>query len=410
MNELESKYSELRNVKILQENDARAKEETNQKLVDQLKAELLTIRREIDEKQLYLLVVLSQIKSYQNLIAEKENEYHNLNNELNSINLVNNELNKNIIDLSTELNNQKNEKFDRIQKVDTARILNNSLLREKRLLEEKIKKYELDLGHSNRRLIQASDENNLLSAEKKKLEGDLDIIKESKINLQREIEKMMMDNTNLLEVKRILEEKSKELIVHMQDLERRISETCILISMKEREINEAKQNLNFTESKTNVASEQLRQLLREKDTLEMLMNQYKKEADANNKLKDENAAKVSELQVEKVKLESIYAIKEMDSLKVKKEIENLGQSHIILKEENIYLAREINALKEHASILEKQNYGLTSEIDKILLTDSIVREDLDRKAKHELLKNKNHQELQKSSEKVRLARISKQFK
>lgn len=407
--ELESKYIELKNIKILQEKVARSKEETNQKFIDQLKAELLTIRRGIDEKQLQMLIIISQIKSYKNLIAEKENEIHNLNNDMDSISIENNELNKSIINLSSELSKEKSEKLEIQQKEEIARILSNSLLMEKRGIEEKIKKYELDLGHTNRRIIQASDENNLLSAENMKIEEDLKIIKESKSSLQNVIEKRIIENTNLLEDKRVLEEKSRELEIHMQDLEKQISDTCTMISMKEREISNAKINLNFTESNTSVAVIQLKQLIKEKDTFEILMNQYKKEAEANKKLKDENAARASELQSEKIKLESIFSSKEMESLKVKKELDNIGQSHIKLREENVYLSKEIDALREHASILEKQNLGLTSEIDKILMTDSKVREDLDRKAKHDYLKLKNLQELQKSTEKVLLAKSPKKF-
>ena len=66
-------------------------------------------------------------------------------------------------------------------------------------------------------------------------------------------------------------------------------------------------------------------------------------------------------------------------------------------------------MKDHTSVLEKQNMNLNHEIENITTTDELVRRELDRKNRLELLKSKDEEELKKSIAKVSLSKSPPRF-
>ena len=216
-------------------------------------------------------------------------------------------------------------------------------------------------------------------------------------------------NAKLAEEKRSLEDKSRELELNTKILEKKILDTNLLIDAKEREIRDYKKNINYSGVKNLELNDQLKKLFKEKETFELLMNQYKSDGDLNKKMKEEQLLRSLELEDQKKKLEVKYTSKELEALIAKQDLLRLGEDHSKLREEHVYLNQELEALKNHANVLENQNFSLHSEIDNIVNVDQKVRMELDRKYKYQSLKERNIEELQKSAEKVRFSTSPKKL-
>lgn len=407
--ELEKHYSTLEEEKKVTESAFLNKEKEQRLIIEDLLSEIMRSRKALNERQIEIIEIKSSISAHSDLLRIKNAEIDELTRSFQATNLMTQNIRSNINNLTNELEVEKESKFTILGNLDKSRYYNNSLFLERRMQEEKIKKYELELGQNCKKLNHAVDENKLLSAEKRNLEADVGLQKEARYNIQKEVERMVLLNTKLLDDKRALELKARELEGFIITLDGKIKNTINLIHLKEKEIQDAKNSINYTEVKNFEALEQLRKLNKEKETFELLMNQYKKDADLNKKLRDDKAMKALELERQKKKLESIYSSKEMEALIAKKDLEKVGTSHLKLKEDNLYLNQELDALKNHASVLENQNFSLHNEIDNIVRTDGIIRNELDRKSRFEYMKSKNLEQLQKSSEKVRLSRSPKKI-
>lgn len=65
---------------------------------------------------------------------------------------------------------------------------------------------------------------------------------------------------------------------------------------------------------------------------------------------------------------------------------------------------EKDALERHAAVLQSQNADLTTELDRFVQTDEILRSQLDRRSRVYGLQNKNQDEIRQSTYRVQEAR------
>jgi len=143
--------------------------------------------------------------------------------------------------------------------------------------------------------------------------------------------------------------------------------------------------------------------------MSVIAENYRREGELNKRLRDEQAIRARELEIEKTRLEKEALNKEVEALSAKKNLNKANELMNELHEGKYYIEKELNAMKEHTNVLERQNLNLHNEIQNIVTTDESVRRDLDRKFRIENLKAKNIEELQRSSEKVRLSSSPKRF-
>ena len=401
--DLESRFAILVDEKAQSEVNAKAKDDIQLKHIEKLKNEL---------------------KELQDALSLKNGEFTNLSGELGNLKLILDSKNNEIFKLRTDIKtgNSLNSKY-LIEKnglendlavtvegknvaqaeLDKLNLLNESLEKDKNLNSEKIQHLEIEYAQTGKKLGDIGDQNKLLSAEKVRLLNDLNVQKEARLYHQKESDKMLLLNSKLLEEKKYLEDKAGSLEYQLAQLDKKIGDTGLLIDSKEQELTNAKLSLNISEEKNLEARVNLDKLRKDKETLEILMNKYKHDAFLNKKLRDEQARRALELESEKNLLEKRVSNKEIEAFSVKKDLERIADSHNKLMVEHLDSNRELDALKEHTSLLENQNLNLHKEIDGIVITDSKVREDLNRKDKLNYMKAKNMEELQRSSEKVRMS-------
>jgi len=407
--DLESKYEILADEKVQSEINAKAKDDTQMKHIEKLKLELNELNGIIAGKNEEFKNYTVELSNLKLILDSKNNEIFKIKTDIKAGNSLNSKylLDKNALEneLAITIEGKKVAQGE----LDKLNIMNDSLEKEKNLNNERIQNLEIEFAQTGRKLGEIGDLNKLLSAEKRQLINDLNIQKEARLSHQKESDKMLLLNSKLLEEKKLLEDKASTLEYQLSQLDKKITETGLLIDSKEQELKTAKLSLNISEEKNLETKVNLDKLRKEKESLEILMNRYKNDALMNKKLRDEQTRRAIDLESEKNLLEKKVSNKEIEAYTAKKDLERIEESHKQLLSDHFDSNKELDALKEHTSLLENQNLNLHQEIDSIVITDSKVREDLNRKDKLQYMKSKNIEELQKSSEKVRMSTSPKKL-
>lgn len=407
--DLESKYEILADEKVQSEINAKAKDDTQMKHIEKLKLELNELNGIIAGKNEEFKNYTVELSNLKLILDSKNNEIFKIKTDIKAGNSLNSKylLDKNALEneLAITIEGKKVAQGE----LDKLNIMNDSLEKEKNLNNERIQNLEIEFAQTGRKLGEIGDLNKLLSAEKRQLINDLNIQKEARLSHQKESDKMLLLNSKLLEEKKLLEDKASTLEYQLSQLDKKITETGLLIDSKEQELKTAKLSLNISEEKNLETKVNLDKLRKEKESLEILMNRYKNDALMNKKLRDEQTRRAIDLESEKNLLEKKVSNKEIEAYTAKKDLERIEESHKQLLSDHFDSNKELDALKEHTSLLENQNLNLHQEIDSIVITDSKVREDLNRKDKLQYIKSKNIEELQKSSEKVRMSTSPKKL-
>ena len=407
--DLDSRYAILVDEKSQSESNAQANDEIQLKHIEKLKIELGELQKALNEKNDEFTNLSGELGNLKLILESKNNDIVKLRSDIKAGNSLNTKYLMEKNGLEKELVLTMEGKQTAEGELNKLNALNESLEKDKNLNSEKIQHLEIEFVQTGKKLGDVGDQNKLLSAEKIRLLNDLTIQKEARLTHQKESDKMILLNSKLLEEKKYLEDKAGSLEFQLGQLEKKIGETGKLIDAKEQELVNAKFSLNISEEKNHDARINLDKLRKDKETLEILMNKYKNDALMNKKLRDDQARRALELESEKNLLEKRVSNKEIEAFSVKKDLERIADAHNRLMVEHLDSNIELDALKEHTSLLENQNINLHTEIDGIVITDSKVRDELNRKDKLQYMKSKNLEELQKSSEKVRMSTSPKRL-
>jgi len=407
--DLEHKIKLLSEEKFKTELQQKEKEELYSKNILNLNEDLNFLRRSLDEKNLLQKELTNQLLSSRQILEGRSLEINKLKTEaLNHLEIKAKLVNEKKL-LEVELLTSEEAKKTVQIELEKQLLLNNSLSESKKVDESKIRNKEYEIYEIHQKYAKANKEVLLLSSDKKKLEEDLDYQKEARYLQQKETENMLALNAKLASEKKALEEKAREVEFNLSRTEKKIVEISALIDIKEKELNQARLSLSFNEDKNVEASAALLKLKKEKEAMSVIAENYRREGELNKRLRDEQAIRARELEIEKTRLEKEALNKEVEALSAKKNLNKANELMNELHEGKYYIEKELNAMKEHTNVLERQNLNLHNEIQNIVTTDESVRRDLDRKFRIENLKAKNIEELQRSSEKVRLSSSPKRF-
>jgi len=407
--DLEHKIKLISEEKTMSELQQKEKEELYNQNIFNLNEDINFLRRGLEEKNAMQKELSSQLYSSRQLLENKNLEINKLKSE--SFNYLEHKtklLNEKRV-LEVELVSSEDEKKKAQIELEKQFVLNNSISESKKLDEAKIRNKELELYEIEQKYVHANKEVVLLSSDKKKLEVDLDFQKEARYLQQKETENMIVLNAKLASEKKALEEKAREVELNLSRTEKKIVEISSLIDLKEKELNQARLSLSFNEEKNMEASATLLKLKKEKEAMSHISENYKREAELNKRLRDEQSLRAMELEIEKARLEKEALNKEVEAISAKKDLTKANELMNELHEGKYYIEKELDAMKEHTNILERQNWNLHDEISNIVTTDEAIRRDLDRRFRVENMKAKNLEELQRSSEKVRLSSSPKRF-
>eukprot|EP00826_Nyctotherus_ovalis_P047476 TRINITY_DN5463_c0_g7_i2.p1 TRINITY_DN5463_c0_g7~~TRINITY_DN5463_c0_g7_i2.p1 ORF type:complete len:429 (-),score=114.25 TRINITY_DN5463_c0_g7_i2:103-1389(-) len=318
------------------------------------------------------------------------------------------------------------------------------LLREKRLLEDDLRSVEQGQIDAKRKAESLVVENERLDSERamagnrtrdveeeliilrKKLEDEelrLEIARRGNMQREKELTAILGSRSyNNEEVTRIaavnlrLQNDNKEIALRIADIEAQLAKTrehCddgeIILGGKQKELAQVKSDAGHLEDRRLLLMGEVRKAREGNETLQRLLDKYREDTEFQKRLRDVEAARRVELQLEKRRLQSETLSKDMEVRSTRKELEQVRSSHEHLLENRQQIGDELIALKHHAELLEAQNMSLNSELERFVDTDAKVRKELNRKPAVSYLQSKNSAQLQQSLMKVRESTSPKRF-
>lgn len=149
------------------------------------------------------------------------------------------------------------------------------------------------------------------------------------------------------------------------------------------------------------AGERLKELREENETLQRLLDQYRKDINFQKNLREIEATRRRELELERQELQRETRTKDFEVLSTKQALANARDKTELLLEDKVQIDEELNALRQHAEVLKSQNVELNSELERFVETDEVVKRDLNRKPRLDYIKDRNYDELSRSAAKVR---------
>jgi chromosome segregation ATPase len=242
----------------------------------------------------------------------------------------------------------------------------------------------------------ATEDNNNLSDNKRRLEAEMEIAREEK----RRVTTQLKDSRSTLDE---FNHKNNELEKVMKDLEYRNSKL-------ERQNAQTQQNVdNLTgESKTRtenlevieqqVADSQKAIVTLEKDIQEAEKDNERSrvEATKSHKSYQQEVGRSLEFNARIAVLENALRAKEAELTELKRDQDNLKNSHSNLLDNNFQLKSDLDACRTDIDGISTQNSEIVEELDRLTLEDEQVRSILNRSDRVEALRFKSESQLRKS--------------
>jgi len=309
--------------------------------------------------------------------------------------------------LETDLLTVKDNRLNAQKDADTYASLNERLDKERAFLEDKARSAETDAAILRKKIEEAEIKFELAKKDKAAKEASLNVVLDGKKATRDDADRLLVSSVKLENENRDISLRIKDIEIQLEKARQRYDDCSALLDAKEKEIARVKSGLSYTEDRSVTAGLELKKLKDENESLQRLLDRYRKDVDFQKKLREIEQQKKIELELEKRKLENEALSKEIEARSAKKELEKIKDTHGALLEDKLAMHEELSALKEHTEVLENQNATLHNELDRFVETDEKVRRDLDKKAHVEYLKSKNNTELEKSIIKLKEASPSK---
>ena len=293
--DLENQLAQIQEDRIKLDMNGKYKEEMYIKDSNALKRDLELLKLSNDENAARNLELTREIGATKSLIDAKNLEIENKKMEIGFHLKENQKIEDDKKLIASQIFLTKDSKNNTLMEVEKGKLSFELLAKSKKLDEQKIISLEYDALQKAKQFEIANNEAKLLEYRKKQLEAELGMHKEANYKAKVENERFQLSNIKLQEEKSTIGQRAKTLENQILLLEYKIAEIVKQITRKEDEIKNAKLSINYSEGKNFEANNQLLALKREKDSMELLMQQYRKESELNKLIKDDEISKTTML-------------------------------------------------------------------------------------------------------------------
>jgi len=345
----------LQEEKLRAERDSKEREDLLNNKAELLQADLRRLSDQSNDKQRLVKDTHVELGAYKDLIAEKNEEITKLNNELSKTTEEIEFLTKEKKGMEDELDTLRESRRAAELEVERLKELNDNLLKTKDTTLARSKDSGLEVEMLRRKLEDIENELVIAQREKSQKESDAEIAKEGKRTAQRDLDRLLEANSKLKDENRVLNDHIHDLQINIEKLSQRIDDSTSILDAKEKELRSVRSGISYAEDKGLEANAELARVKKENDTLQLLLDKYRGDAEFQKRLRDEEARKKLEMEAEKKRLEREALNKELEARTVKRELEQVVGSHEKLLDDHGALSEEVKALREHAEVLENQN-------------------------------------------------------
>lgn len=353
--DLEYRFKALQEEKFKIERDAKECREVLQNKGLVLQDEIQRLNESVRDRQNRLKDTGLEVSTYKNLLVDKDAELSKLRLELRNSNEENTLLTKDKQMLENELG----------ALIDGRRRAEMDLIRLKEANENSIR--GADVGRAKERDSGA----NLDGARRRlsALESELAALQKdhahslSALDLARDKQRStQLDLSRLLDINDKVTSENSSLVVRIGGLERefgqlrqRLEDASAVLGTREKELLGVRSEIVRTEDKSAEAAGELAQMHKENDTLKVVTDKYRNDAEFQKKFREDEARQKLMLEEEKRRLEREALSKEFEARNVKKELEQIHLTSERLMGNHDQLNQELEALRQHAGLLESHN-------------------------------------------------------
>jgi len=356
--DLELKFQELQHKKDSVYKEFKTKEERLLKAVANAQKENITLKEEIEQKNSIVNEKDTEILLLKTLVDSKSTELTKIRVELDSKNdLLSKLLSENEkwkLDYETltfQNDSLKNE-------IDKVKELYDKMIDGKGEDLEKLKQLEYELSTSRKQLNEQIVINEGQSEEKKLIEIELNEEKITRIDHQKEVERLILSINGLKSEQDELIIKIRDLEILLQKSDERNTEINIILEAREKDLNDTKKFLTELEIRNQEDHDEIDSLQSEKLKIQALLESTRKELEKATNAKNEYYFNLNKINEEKNKIESKFYSALSELKQTKDNLFALNEQYSKRSEEFSNLLLESQAVKEHLSVLEKQNLSV----------------------------------------------------
>ena len=354
----------LQDEKYRAEKDSKEREVLGWQKTDNLQAELQMLNDTLANRQRDLKDIDAELYAYKSLLDEKNGEIARLKKDLTGHEEESFFLSKEKRAVEGELLASRDSRLVAQNEVDTLAAGNERLAKEKAMIEERARATELDALRLRSQIGELETRLAIAKKDRAQKEAELDIVLDGKKTIKEDANKLSAYNGQLSGESQDLSNSVKSLELQLARARQKCDDSFALLDAKEKELARAKSGLTYSEDRSLNATAEFRKLRQDNETLQRLLDSYRKDVDFQKKLREIEATKKLEVELEKRKLENEALSKDLEARSAKKELEKVKDHHDQILEDKYQLNQELNALKEHTDILESQNTTVWYEYDK----------------------------------------------
>jgi len=366
--DLEYRFKTLQEEKFKIERDGKERRDILQNKGLVLQGEIQRLSEAVKDKQNRLKDTELEITTYKNLLRDKDVELSKLKQELRNSNEENVHYakDKQVLenDLDILIDDRRRAEMDLIR----LKEVNENSMKGLDIAIVKERDTDIDIDNARRKLINLENEFSIVQKDQSHSLVSLDLARDKQRATQ-------VDLNRLLEINEKLKNENGALVVRIGGLERefgvlrqRLDDTSAILGAKEKELLGARSELAHTEDKASDIASELVQINKENDTLKVVADKYRNDAEFQKRFREEEIRRKLMLEEEKRRLEREAINKEIEARNVKKELEHIHLTSERLLENHDQLNQELEVLRQHADLLETHNMNVI-----IIITYSYIK-------------------------------------
>ena len=357
--DLERRFHLLQQEKNRVEAEAKGRENVKAKRHEDLKEEIQRLHLLLESSERNLNNNLADLSRYRAVVENKSIDIGKLRKVIADLDEEGIRMQRIKVSLQQELQAAHSDR--RLAEQATSKRMEDRevLKRAKASEEDRLHDLLVTIDQYKRILSQKQDSADLIERQCEQKDKEVIDMVQVKKQVQDEAASVSIRNDRLQEEKGNLLKKMKELELQSRLASQKLDDLNLLISNKDKEIRSIKSESTYTESKESSIRQELRKLQTENESLEILLDRYRNDAQVQKRLRDEESLQKYRLEEEKQRLAREALVKKVEAKNARKELERYQGSHNQLLEERAMASQELEAVKEHANLLESQNMNVS---------------------------------------------------
>ncbi len=348
----------LQDEKFRTERDAKEREALVWQKTDSMQGDLRAINDSLSAKQREAKDIDAEIYAYKGLLEDKGAEVARLRKELAQRQDENLVLAKQRRNAETDVLSLSASKKAAESDADHLAAINDKLMNEKAEAEARERDSAVEAAGLRRQVDELEAKVALARKEKDQRAAELDVVLDTKKSGLDEADRLASFNSKLQAENQDLSNMAKDTEIQLMKAKQKYEDSLALLDAKEKELARARSGLSYTENRSTGAGAELYKLKQDNETLQRLLDSYRKDVDFQKKLREIESGKKMELELEKRRLENEALSKDIEARTAKKELEKVKDSHDMLLDSRLQMNEELSAMKEHADLLESQNFSV----------------------------------------------------